>query len=371
MSLPSIAGLLIVAAGAVAADPAATQAWVGRQYHADPKTAASATVASVGGVRLARWSGDRAAAFSFIFDDGSTDHTAIVIPVLEANGLRGTFALVTGRVLPDTATAAAKAEKARQAEKDPAKAARIRVQPSWDDWRAAAVRGHELANHSISHPNFAKMTDEAVTAEIIGGLDGLRAGAGVTGVTFVGPGNQYGKNGLEVVRAHHLCWRIGGGIGYGIPPAGEEPATSAAKWTARLQALITHGGWTLSMIHAITEGYEPVGEQAFRLHIAQAAALGDRLWIAPAGEVARYDLAVRHARLAVESTAAQALRLRVEPGLDDPLLLVPLTVVVPTGAAAASATATRAGAALPCRIAGERLLVEVVPGASAVEIAWR
>lgn len=359
---------LMLAATAGAAEPVGPPAWAGRQYQAVPG-AARAQVASAGDVRLARWPGDRAAAFSFIFDDGSTDHIAIVVPALEANGLRGTFALVTGKVLPDAA--AADAERLRRAGNDPAKAATLRRLPTWDDWREAARHGHELANHSISHPGLDKLDAGRVAEEISGAVADLQQKAGVRAMTFVGPYNQYGPGGLELVQRTHLCWRIGGGIGYGRPKAGEAPAETAAAWTARLHGLIATGGWSLSMIHAIIDGYEPTGEEAFRLHLAQAAALGDRLWIAPAGEVARYDLAVRHARLAIEPVSPQAVRLRVEAGLDDPLLAVPLTVVVATPEPAASAAASRGQDVLPCRIDGRRLLVEAVPAPEPIEVTWR
>jgi peptidoglycan/xylan/chitin deacetylase (PgdA/CDA1 family) len=365
-----IAARLAAAVLTMAALAGAEPAWAGRQYQTLP-AAAGATVAASSPARLARWQGDRAAAFSFIFDDGLADHTAIVLPLLEAHRLRGTFALVTGRIPATAAESAAQADKARQAEKDPAKAAAIRPRPSWEDWRAAAGRGHELANHSVSHPGLAKMTPEQVAAEIDGGAAGLLAAAGVRALTFVGPGNQYGPGGLELVRATHLCWRIGGGLGYGRPQAGEDPPATAARWTARLEALAAKGGWQLSMVHAIIDGYDPTGEEAFRLHVAQAAALGDRLWIAPAGEVARYDLAVRHARLAAEPAGERTLRLRLEAGLDDALLLVPLTVVVETGIAPAAASARRGGAELPCRIAGTRLLIDAPPAAEPMEVAWR
>lgn len=367
----SLLAVLFIAAG-FAAEPStpATLAWAGRQYQAQPG-AASATVASAGAVRLARWQGDRAAAFSFIFDDGLADHTEIVLPLLDAHGLRGTFALVTGRIPATSASAATLAAQARLREKDPAKAARIRQQPSWEDWRAALAHGHELCNHSVSHPGLDKLPPERVREEILGGAQALRACAEAPALTFVGPGNQYGPGGLDLVKATHLCWRIGGGLGYGKPQAGDTPEATAARWTARLEGLIAKGGWQLSMVHAIVDGYDPTGEEAFRLHVAQAAKLADRLWIAPAGEVARYDLAVRHARLVVEPVGDREVRLRVEAGLDDPLLQVPLTVVVRTGGAATGATARRAGVALPCRVAGERLLIEVQPGPQPVEVAWR
>lgn len=62
---------------------------------------------------------------SLTFDDGLDEHLDHAIPLLEEQGLRGTF---YGHLAA------------------PAFAQRI------DEWRAAATRGHELGNHTIFHP---------------------------------------------------------------------------------------------------------------------------------------------------------------------------------------------------------------------------
>jgi peptidoglycan-N-acetylglucosamine deacetylase len=62
---------------------------------------------------------------SLTFDDGLPSHLDVAMPVLEGEGLRGTFYVPVG---------------------DEAFTDRHR------DWAAAAARGHELGNHSIFHP---------------------------------------------------------------------------------------------------------------------------------------------------------------------------------------------------------------------------
>lgn len=46
--------------------------------------------------------------------------------------------------------------------------------------KRVAAEGHEVANHSWSHPNFAKMSEEAVRAEISRTQQAIFAGCGVT-----------------------------------------------------------------------------------------------------------------------------------------------------------------------------------------------
>ena len=67
-------------------------------------------------------------AVSLTYDDALDAHLDVVIPQLESFGLRGTFYIPTRAPM-------AEAWRARP-----------------NDWRAAAARGHEIANHTQYHP---------------------------------------------------------------------------------------------------------------------------------------------------------------------------------------------------------------------------
>ena len=69
------------------------------------------------------WPGGRRAAVSLTYDDGLDSQIDRVAPQLEAMGLKGTFFLT-----------------------------RDNVQERIADWRAVHARGHEIGNHSITHP---------------------------------------------------------------------------------------------------------------------------------------------------------------------------------------------------------------------------
>ncbi len=70
------------------------------------------------------WNG-RKAAVALTYDDGLNVHLDKVIPALDAMGFKGTFYLIMSR---------------------------DGVSKRIDDWRAAARRGHELGNHTLSTP---------------------------------------------------------------------------------------------------------------------------------------------------------------------------------------------------------------------------
>lgn len=77
-------------------------------------------VAAPGGARSSAFPGG---VVSVTYDDGFDSHLDLAIPALNARGLRGTFYLTLENV------------RARAAE-----------------WQQIAARGHELANHTVTHP---------------------------------------------------------------------------------------------------------------------------------------------------------------------------------------------------------------------------
>jgi peptidoglycan/xylan/chitin deacetylase (PgdA/CDA1 family) len=76
-------------------------------------------------------------ALALTFDDGPSENTAGILDVLGQHGARGTFFVLGSAV-----------------ERHP------------DMLRATAAAGHEIANHSWSHPRFEELTDEAIRDEL-------------------------------------------------------------------------------------------------------------------------------------------------------------------------------------------------------------
>lgn len=118
------------------------------------------------------WPENRQVALSLSFDDGRTSQLDAALPVLDEFDAPATFYL-----LPD---AAAK---------------------NTDAWRAAAGRGHEIGNHSVTHPcslNFSfagdhgleNMTLEDMEDELLSCNRRLRELLGVTPQTFAYPCGQ-------------------------------------------------------------------------------------------------------------------------------------------------------------------------------------
>ncbi len=70
-----------------------------------------------------RWPDGRRAAISITFDDARSSQVERGLPILDAHGVKGTFYVSFGR-----------------------------LEQHLDAWRAALARGHEIGNHTASHP---------------------------------------------------------------------------------------------------------------------------------------------------------------------------------------------------------------------------
>jgi peptidoglycan-N-acetylglucosamine deacetylase len=77
---------------------------------------------------IATWSGFRATAINYTFDDGCSNQFTIAIPLFDENGFKLTLFTVTDWV------------------------------SNWSALQSAAANGHEIAGHTVSHANFGEVT---------------------------------------------------------------------------------------------------------------------------------------------------------------------------------------------------------------------
>jgi peptidoglycan/xylan/chitin deacetylase (PgdA/CDA1 family) len=119
-----------------------------------------------------KWPGGKRAAVSITFDDAQPSQVDSAVPVLESHGQRGSF-YVTIKAVPQRL----------------------------DAWKRAIANGHEVGNHSISHPctgNFPFSRRNALEDFTLDKMDGELAGAsqqieqmlGITPTTFAYPCGQ-------------------------------------------------------------------------------------------------------------------------------------------------------------------------------------
>lgn len=238
------------------------------------------------------WPGGCRAAVSLSYDDGIPVHFEHVAPLLESAGLRGTFyvPVVTG----------------------------LRSYP--DQFRAMAMAGHELGNHSLFHPcrcegergnwlnpaydlatyNERRWNEEMAVANFaLQQVDGLseRTFGNTCYDNWIGPDDA--RICLEPMMERHFLAARGQLTGRPVD------LSSLNFWNLgtinadyhtfdqlrqELETLIAAGGWIIYTMHG-------VGSDTHRLHIdtqehrrliAWLGEIRDRLWTAPVIDVVRF-----------------------------------------------------------------------------------
>ena len=230
--------------------------------------AASLLTAGEPEITVARWPGGASAAWACTLDDGLRDQLDRAVPALEAAGLRGTFFVIAGGVPDDPPTVA-----------KPGAWNGI----AWPELAALMSRGHEIGNHSWSHPRLTKADDATLAREVGAAHARIAERLGRAPLSFCAPFNAQDARVTAVVSASHAAWRT-----HQRQFGGKIDADAADRW---LDEEESRGGWTVLMVHGITAGYDALAEPGvFAEHCRRVAARRDagRLWPATFAAVAAY-----------------------------------------------------------------------------------
>lgn len=241
------------------------------------------------------------AAVSFTFDDGDLDHYLLVAPQLEKRGWRGTF-WVIGNTVDHGDT--------------------IRPRMTWSQLKEMSERGHEISNHSWSHPKLVLMTPEEARRNIEMNDSAIVRNIGKKPVTFCYPFNadpdwlqRIAMEGRVGTRTHQT----------GIGQVNNKMTPEKLRdWTDNV---IENGEWGVGMTHGITVGYD-------RWHRPQdlwdffdyVKTKEDEVWIATFEEVAEYQAIRDNTVVNVIPLGDGSYRIVTECHLDPHLFDAPLTV---------------------------------------------
>jgi peptidoglycan/xylan/chitin deacetylase (PgdA/CDA1 family) len=237
------------------------------------------------------WPGGAKAAVSLTYDDALDSQLANAVPDLAAAGFKATFFLTKDN-----------------------------VGPALGDWVKAARAGHEMGNHTVSHPCGLERYSPAAFArdELIPMQDWLDLNFGVSrrrlyaypcSVTDLGPG---GPN-AQLARYEALLASIGIRAARGCDGDGPNTVAHARTHPYRLRAsaatydaddpalaiayvqqAIAAGGWAILVFHEVMPARRSESETTIATHRAVLGWLqGQPVWCAPMGQVLD-ALPVRH-----------------------------------------------------------------------------
>ncbi|MFH1843456.1 MAG: polysaccharide deacetylase family protein [bacterium] len=306
----------------------------------------------VTGIHIARWHGDRQAAISYTFDDGLPDHGGLAAPLLEQYGFRGTFFICPGLTVETDSAAAAGAVDARGG-------------TSWECVIDLASRGHEIGNHSWSHPDLKQCTETELAFQVTASSAEIDRRLGTPPFTFCYPFNKKNHRVRRLVYRHHHAARE-----YQHDWGGEQFSTQTVR--QQLEQAVNTGSWLVPMLHGIEHGYHAfTNRQVLADHLAEVRRDSTRFWVDTYGTVARYEIERDEVELHVEQRPTTAL-LTLVTSLDTTVYNQPLTVVVPVARGCdVQARRQTSGNPVPVKVRADRILVDITPGSEPVLVQWQ
>lgn len=302
-------------------------------------------------VHVAKFQGNRSAALTYTFDDGLRDQYTQAAPMLDEFGFHGTFFIIGKYVAETVAEAAAKKPGAHGG-------------VSWSELRDLALRGHEIGNHSWTHRQLVKCTDEELAEEIDRNRTVIYEKLGFVPLTFCYPGNGSNAKVRAAVLENHIAARerhfeIG------------QTSLTAADANAWTDDTIAKGSWGIAMIHGISAGYHALSSpDVLREHLAYVKAHEDKIWVDTFANVASYVAERNSAKLVVRALDAQSAIVVLNADPVYPPHPVPLTLVI-VARGATTATAERDGQALATEVRAGQVLVNAVPSPDEIQVKWQ
>ena len=227
-------------------------------------------------------------AVSLTFDDGTADQLERAVPPLDERQQRATFYICPGG-------------------------------QDWEGrlapWRGAAASGHEIGNHSLSHPcpdqvfeapgGLERMSLQELERDILAAQERLVqiaprqerwTFAYPCYATFVGRGESR-QSYVPLIAKHFLAGRAAGEYGFANDPARVDLACFAALPVERMsgfemiglvEQLAFQGGWVVLVFHEIDGSRLTVGSYDYRMlldYLKRKEEAGE-IWTAPVVEVA-------------------------------------------------------------------------------------
>jgi peptidoglycan/xylan/chitin deacetylase (PgdA/CDA1 family) len=313
------------------------------------------------------WKSGAEAAISLTFDDGTEDHWSRGMALWADYGFRVTLGILANRFLDHP-------ERIPQ------------LQEAFD-------AGHELANHSTTHPDLTTQTPAVLLNEIqscndlllnnVEGLDHV--------LTFIYPYETYNDDVIETLQGQGYLFARSGAQEMTEMTALNDPwnpptyhlyawanlnTMPQQLWDDTTDAVLEDGGWLVEECHGIGAigetgvGWSPRPESDFRTHYDHIASFGDRIWVAPVSEVGRYLVERNCAQFTITENTADRITFVLATGLDGNIYDIPLSLWLEKPAAWTTLSVTQNAAALPFTVTEEGLVrFSVVPGTSAVSVA--
>lgn len=314
---------------------------------------------------IAPWFNNKKAAVSLTLDDGIAGQYTVALPMLNKHGYKATF-FITVKIINDQKI-------------------------SWDMVRKAALSGHEIASHALTHPHFTTMPLDSIAYESMESnkeLDQYISSQKV--ITHAYPFGDGGGNTDKdkAIRKTVSQYFIGARATQNRPYAynkydfaatnddyynvNSQMITDSASFVdfgKYLDQTITVGGWFCPTYHGVADGWIITPAAVFEKHLTELDKRKAELWVAPFKNVIQYHRERNSAKLTLLNKTTKSWVLSLTDTLAnqadfDQALTVNLRVHQPIK------SISQKGRAVYFKVEGDMVIFNVVPGADKIYIAF-
>jgi peptidoglycan/xylan/chitin deacetylase (PgdA/CDA1 family) len=254
-------------------------------------------------IKVADYKDGKECAVSLTFDDSMKEHYTIVAPELEKRGFRGTFWMCGGWM--------------------PAEPQYDTTHFTWAEAKEMSDKGHEMSNHSWSHPNMTTLSEDELKEQIRKNDEAILANLGKPSTTFCFPYNAYN----DAVLAEVMKGRIGARLKEFWLGGQHSPKEYLQK---QIEDALAAGSWIVGMTHGINYGYDCYEDASeFTDFLDYLKSLEDRIWVGTFRDVAAYTAVAKGTSLDI-SKDGKEITIVPATNLDRTLYETPLTLEVNT-----------------------------------------
>lgn len=254
------------------------------------------------------WRGFRSCAVSFTFDDNTPNQISVVMPIFNQYGFKMTFFPV------------------------------INWGPDWKALQSAALNGHEIGSHTVTHANLGALTDEQEITEYRDSQEAINLHIpGQQCVTIAYPYCVSGDQ--SICKQYYIAARgCSGAVVSKTPPdfmnissivCGSEGSTQrVSDFTGRADAAASSNGWVVFLIHAIDNesGYSPTSSSEINSTLEYFSQNEDQFWVSTFGNVARYIRERNNVSVTQILEQDSVITLSVTDTLDNTIYNQPVTI---------------------------------------------
>ena len=293
------------------------------------------------GHTITLWPENRKGAVSLAFDDGCMSHVSLGIPALDARGLKGTFFVTVDGVTDG-------------------------YSPPWNSWRNAAIDGHEIGSHTITHSDLATLPPAQVQDEVAGSKATIDAQVPQQKcLTFSYPFGSFNAA-VQAVAGNTYIASRGVQCGLNSAPFDFQNVKACSPDDGddiyqQSDAAEQQGKWLVAFIHTLDAGRDSCwGSWEIDMWTTYLDYLQRKnLWVGTFGAAVKYIKERSSATLSVLSSSSDQMVLSLTDTLDDAIYNQPLTLRsdVPSGWTSVKVEQGNSSSEIPSTVEGTTRVV--------------